>query len=389
MRLLPRIILSALFLTVPAAAFAMTEAIWDFRQESLPGEWRVSNLDLPTMTSDGLHVTAKDKPGSMLTQLSLPHATEVISIHFVSNGQIDARLFWHEHVRSEDQYTELNITIPNGESTLDLNVDAYAEWDRHTDSIGLAFPQGTDLLLQEIRFVHWNALEKIAEVWRSFWKFDTMSPISINFVWGPVVEYNPLGTVKLFTELPPRGRSGNWIFFFALLAIAVVITLYRYVAVPRMGMKQFGHPLVLFLLAFGGLWVLYDIRMGLELLSYAKNDYDLYISQPQGRKIFRNYQNFNDIMEQSAPYLKDGVHFGLLMARDAPVDSMVRYFALPAIMELPTEPNNDLRYWLMFRRNDVTVDAENRLSVGGVPWSPPGRIVTQFDPNSFLFEVTP
>lgn len=366
-------------------ASAMTETIWNFRDSDLPGAWRTSNLDEPSLTPQGMHITASASDGSLLTELKLPHPIDVITLTFTSAIQTPVQLFWHERHLEPTMLTQLDFEVlgTGREQKIPLNVAGYAQWDSRTDTIGFNFPKGTDLLLQEIRFTHWNIFEVMTEIVKSFWTFDRMSPISINFVWGPVITFSPIGTAQLFNSLPPSGRSGNSLFYGALVLLALGIAGYRYNRLPLPV-----HPVLLFIAGFGALWILYDVRMGLELLSYARHDYVSYISKPPGERVLRNYLNFNDMMEQSVPLMERTPEYALLTTKQTPVNAMVRYFALPSIAVEPTGPREDLQYWLVFRHSDVDIDGQGRLTVGGVPWSKPGVILKRFDAQSFLFSAS-
>ena len=45
--------------------------------------------------------------------------------------------------------------------------------------------------------------------------------------------------------------------------------------------------------------------------------------------------------------------------------------------------------WLIFRRDDITVDASGRLAINGQALSPPGAVLKTFGSGSFLFRIAP
>ncbi len=319
----------------------------------------------------------------MLADLLLTHPVEVVRLTFASPVERAAQFLWHRRDDPPAMLTQLGFMIPKGIGRGDLNVDAYRQWDRQADAIGFIFPKGTDVLLQEIRFSHWTLGEQAMEVWKSFWRFDDYNPFNINFVWGPVITFNPVGTAELFTTLPPHGRSGMWIFYALLAAIGLALLLDRF----WNGARPIGY-LPLFLLCYGALWIVFDVRMGAEMLSYVKDDYDTYLSQPHGQRIFRTYLNFNDVMEVTAPWLEGVREFAVLRGA-TPIMAMARYFGLPAVAIEPDGPRPDLPVWLIYHRDDVAVDREGRLTVNGIPWTAPGQIVQRFDTRSFLFRTNP
>ena len=383
-RPLLRIALLFAVLLIPATSLAFEQTVWDFRGEQLPGSsWRYAGIETPEKTPDGLLISAPAQDGNILADLVLSHPVEVIHLTFASPVERDVQFVWHRHTDSAEVITQLPITIPKGVTTIDLNVDFYRQWDRQADAIGFIFPQGTEVLLQEIRFSHWAPDEQAIEMMKSFWTFDAFSPFNINFVWGPLIAFNPVGTAQLFDHLPPQGRSGMWIFYVLLAAIAVVL-----VADMFHRKRPLQSSVLIFLLSYGALWMVFDVRMGAEMLSYVKHDYDTYLSKPHGQKIFRTYLNFNDVMEVTAPWLEGVPEFAVVRGA-TPITAMARYFGLPSVAVEVDGPRPDLPVWLIYHRDDVAVDAEGRLSVNGVPWSAPGKIVQQFDTRSFLFVVNP
>lgn len=398
-RILQRMILTALLAIAPTTSLAMTETVWDFRKEPMPRtSWRFSGIDRPEKTPDGLRIRAPSQDGSLLSDLLLNHPAEVVSVTFASQAERAAMFVWHRRKDPGEMLTQLGFIIPQGVARNDFNVDFYRQWDRHADTIGFIFPMGTDVLLQEIRFARWTLGEKAVEIWKSFWIFDDYNPFSINFLWGPLITFNPVGTSELFTTLPPMGRSGMWIFYASAAVAVLAILADRFWnkarsptrtldLPPRTGgrrMKRFA----IFFLCYGALWVIFDVRMGAEMLSYVKDDYDAYLSKPHGERTFRTYLNFNDVMEVTVPWL-DGVREFALLRGATPVSAMTRYFALPAVTVEPAGPRPDLPVWLVYHRDDTAVDGAGRLTVGGAPWTSPGRIVQRFDSRSFLFRTNP
>lgn len=386
-------ILTALLAIVPAESWAMNETVWDFRKAQVPGtSWRYSGIDQPEQTPDGLRIRASAQGGSILADLLLTHQAEVVSLTFASPADWDALFLWHRREDPPEMLTQLAFMIPAGaDRRTDLNVDFYRQWDRRADSIGFIFPRGTDVLLQEIRFAHWTLGEKAAEIWKSFWRFDDYNPFSINFLWGPLITFNPVGTSELFTTLPPMGRSGMWVFYAAAAAIGLVLFTdwSRNKVRPswQIGGRRIKR-LAIFFLCCGALWVVFDVRMGAEMLSYVKDDYETYLSMPHGQRTLRTYLNFNDVMEVTTPWL-DGVREFALLRGATPVSAMTRYFALPTVAVEPAGPRPDLPVWLVYHRDDAAVDGEGRLTVDGVPWTSPGQIVQRFDARSFLFRANP
>lgn len=373
----------------------MQETVWDFRGGHLPGQWRISGLDVPQTTLEGLRIRASAQDGSLISDVAIPHAVQVITLTFRSAQNIQAQFLWHQKGVDPGLLVQLPFTIPRtqGEHAIHLNLEAYPQWDGTTDVIGLMLPKGTDLLLQEIRFTRWNVLEQAMHAATSFWTFDRMHATSINFIWGPVIVGNPFSIDGMFENMPPQGRSGMWIGYvlIAMAAIAAAVTgIWRRQMIDglrRIGITRVPGGALLFLLGFAMVWALFDLRMGLELLGYARHDYRTYLAAAPGQRTFRTFLNFNDAADRTMPYLIGEERLGLLTTPTTPVRDMLRYFAFPTIVMEPSGPDPDLDLWFVFYRNDASVDTEGRLTIGGTPWTWPGEIVERFDAASFLFRT--
>lgn len=394
MRPLSRFVCFAIAALVPLSALAFEQTIWNFRGGELPGSWRVSGAAAPQTTAEGLLINVTSPELTMLSSLALPHGTEVVQVSALVNTTQQLTLLWHRTGDPDENLIQLPFVIPAGpgEQIASLNMAGYTQWDPHTDTIGLLFPQGTQMLLLDIRFAHWNVFERIVEGWKSFWTFDAFTPIVINFLWGPLVTFNPVATFELFTTLPPRGLSAMWVFYAALAVMGAALLAHRFwnggddrwTAMFRIG-KASGHT-VLFLGWFAALWIAFDVRMGAEILSYVKQDYDTWHSQPPGKRVLRTYLNFNDIIEQIRPDLAGVDRIGLLRGPSTPIGAMTRYFVLPTQVVEPTGPRDDIGVWLVFNWDKVTVNSKGELTVDGVPWSKPGKIIKDFN-SSFLFKT--
>lgn len=377
-------------LILPTAVFAMEETVWDFRGGNIPGgdSWRYAGIEVPQTTPEGLRISAVQKEGSMLVDLALSQRVHVVEIRAAALATTEMQFLWHRRADPPGTMVQVPFTIPGGgaEQAVSLNVEDYPQWDPRTDAIGFLVPRGADVLLRVIRFQRWNVVERAEEALRSFWTFDRFNPFNINFIWGPVITFNPVGTAALFTTLPPQGHSGMWLLYVPLFAIAAGLVAHR---LWRRGRRlPHGKYVMIFLLCYGALWIVFDVRMGAEILSYVRQDYETYLARPAGLRIFRTYLNLNDMLERTTPWLEDAPELAVLR-ESSPIISMVRYFSLPANVMEPEGPRPDLPVWLVYHRPDVIVDDARRLSINGVPWSAPGNIVERFDTTSFLFRTDP
>ena len=91
MRLLSRFLPAALLILLPATAFAMQETVWDFRNGNLPGTWKIAGLETPVPTEQGLSIKATEENGSLLADIALPQAFDVIHLTFLSAAPSEAK----------------------------------------------------------------------------------------------------------------------------------------------------------------------------------------------------------------------------------------------------------------------------------------------------------
>jgi hypothetical protein len=385
-------------LALPAPTFAMQSTAWDFRGGQLPGKWDVSQTWSVNPSTDGLHITTNGD-GRMLRAPLWGETIDTVTFSFLSARPTEALLLWHQPGQPEDTLVQLPFTIDAGTqpSLLTLDMGTYAAWNGHPDRLGFALPAGSDLTLQAIQLNHWSALEKTAEAWRAFWVMDKFHGYSINFLWGPLLTFNPVGRSELFTTLPPKGMSAIRVFYYAI-GILGLLLLAHWAFITQRGRRPFlassrlfgPQPhLRLFVLVCAVAWVLFDARMGLELLSYAKADLDTYVRKPAGERTLRDHQNFEDIVMQSLPELRSRPVFLYLGPAGTPFAGRLRYFAYPS---LPVTDAADLAKTdtvLVVARDDIAVDAQGRLTADGKPMTGTGKILKRFDDTSFLYRTDP
>jgi len=378
-----RLLIASLTLLVPIGAMAASTSVWEFNAQSTTmGTWDVKGWEAPQLQSDGVHIRAS-KDGRMIRDTALTHPVDTIRLVFTRVKPTEGLLIWHIRGTPEDSFVQLPLQITNAADPAVIEVDLtpYPAWDRRADKIGLVLPAGADLVLQRIELTGHTPAEKLSALWKSFWNFDTMRAYSINFLWGPILRTTDIGVDSTFDTLPPVGRSGNWIFYGALLLAVAVLLVRHFLKRPA------ARPLWVLLLVAAGCWIAYDIRMGAEIVSYAVHDYRSYVSQPLEKQTFRSYDNFFSVVEQSLPALRERPVFAFVGPEQGPFISRVRYLAYPSRPVRQEESLQGVNTWLVFYRDDFTVDAQGRLLQDGNVLINSGEILKRFSDNSFLYRV--
>ena len=133
--------------------------------------------------------------------------------------------------------------------------------------------------------------------------------------------------------------------------------------------------------------MIYDIRMGSEIVGYAVHDYQTYLSQPPKERTFRVRDNFNAFSELIQPYLQDEEEYVFLPDAEEYVD-FLRYDTYPALPIKPEDAGEQTRYWAIFERPDVLIDEEGRLTIAGEVATAPGTVIEILNLDSFIFEAS-
>jgi hypothetical protein len=259
------------------------------------------------------------------------------------------------------------------------------QWDPHTEKIAFAFPAGTEVLIPAIVWTTWTPLEKMTELWRSFWTTDTYRSYSINFVWGPVLTSNPIARRDIYEYLPPRGISATR-YLYPLLGIAIVIGIALLFLTPdrTKGKKRMLRCIVG---SFAAAWLLFDLRMGVEMFGYVVNDWQRYVTKPVAEQTFRTHGTFYSIAQQSLPTLMQQPAYGFLAKDGTPFYSNLRYMTYPSLPKTEDMDQTGLTTWLVIDRPDVAVNSRGQLTVKGAPKTSSGTILQRFDDHSFLFRT--
>lgn len=131
-------------------------------------------------------------------------------------------------------------------------------------------------------------------------------------------------------------------------------------------------------------WVLFDLRMGLEFLGYVGSDFSSYISKTESTRVFRDRDRFYDFATFIAPYVGDRDSYIFFAEQQWPYLGNMRYLTYPSIPGIDIERDDT---WVIYRRPDVGVDSEGHLTIDGQIVSEPGNILGRFDETSFIFRT--
>lgn len=381
-----RIALIACLLLVAPIARAGSSLVMDF-QGKMPGQWRTLGLTTAESTQYGLRI-ATDADGYLMREVAFDPDTDTVHLWAASPRPADALLLWHLRGDPDDKIIRLPFTFPASETAqmITLQPDRYDEWrPGDIDQFGFAVPAGTELTVARIETEGRGPLERLAEGVRSALTPDEFRLYSINFLWGPLVVTTPLARQQLYAQMPPFGWSALRLVY-ALLAFAAIPFL---VAVAmRWDKRSRLRACAVFGVAFCALWILFDVRMGGEIASYAAADWKQYVSQPPQTQQLRSHGSLYGVLFAAMPLLQEDERFAAFFDVQQPFEGVIRYYAYPSIPLWPGEDLSGVRTFFVFDRPGFGVDAEGRLhDASGTVLSAPGKILLQFAPHTFVFRA--
>lgn len=386
---LDRIIVALSAVCLPVFAHAEDIEIWSFSNRNMPAEATSQQLDPPPqLTNEGLRIETMSDGYIVWQNKPLPGPADVITLRLQSNQAMEAALIWPANPSNPDQLVQLFFVVEPSESFQDVDVimSDYPEWDWQTEKFGIAFPAGTSVVIESMTFRHWAWSEKLIEGWKTFWTFDEFRPYSINFLWGPLITTNEPARVRLFDTLPPIAWSAVRIFFAIILVAGIGAIVYGITSKNNATAKL--QAIVFFGYTCIAVWIVFDVRMGLELLRYAQSDIASYVLPEPDEKTLRTHASFYSVADAFLPTIRLHDRYALIAPADSPFFANLRYMGYPSVPVTDMASMSGMTLIAVIDRADITMNAESRLVDGnGTVLSLPGRITRRIGVGNFLFET--
>lgn len=376
-----RLVLLSAFL-LPATAFAAQVTEWDFTGAPSSEGWVNQGIDSLQETIQGLMISTANQ-GQLRTDMT-PGNFEAIDVTYASPKNTPVLFLWQDPARP-DEATGIPLTFPASSTprTVSLNLKAVDGWNPATNRIGFQFDPGTEFVLGKVTLTRWNMFEHAWYAFLSVWQFDEVRAYTINFLWGPLVAFNPVETAQMFWQIPPTAHSLNW-YFYAVLGVALIIVLYMSNSEGAHEKKKWWTR---FFIVFAVLWIFYDVRMTSELGHYVKVDYETFHTQSFADQQYRDRGFFIQMVEALREDLGTEKTFVFLPFQGYPYMGQIRYMLYPSIPVNPDAADADTKSWVIFNRPDITVNDAGQLVTDSEILSPAGHIVKQFAPGTFLFRT--
>lgn len=371
------------FLALASVAHAEDIDFWNFRGQ-MPRETKVNGLTNVETIDEGLRVqTTTD---GLLVWPALTAPAEVLSIRARVNRPLDVSFVWQPTTAEQGLY-QIPFTLQNGKT--DVILSDYASWDPQAEAIGIAFKAGSEVVIEEMEFRHWTPMERLIEGWKSFWTFDEFRAYSINFLWGPLVTGNSPARMMMFENLPPFAWSITRYFYGALIITGIIALIIGFI------FKRRALGLGIFATVFVCLWLLFDVRMGAEILSYVKDDISTYVTKEGGEQTLRTHGNMYAVLNDMLPSIREEEKFMLMFVGGSPFYPNLRYMAYPSVAVLDGQDRTGVKLWAIFDRPDFSIDAQGRLVRTADPSIFPGgrevltgtgKMVLDYGAGTFLFK---
>ncbi len=357
----------------------MEEITWELREGGTPptGSYRLSSLE---QTPSGLHIAATED-GVLSWDTPIPFDADVIRLHTISKKPSNGGLVWNTKTNTQGQ---MDFLIPAGEKDIALSLRDDDTWNWKTTEFGIGFGAQADVTLQSITWEKYSVAEKMAEAWKSFWTFDTFKPYSINFLWGPLLAFEPHARATLFDSQPPPSWSATRLFYLIMLIALFVSALIVYTE-KNAGKRKAGRVMII---TFIALWILFDLRMGMEQIAYAMRDIRQYVLQAPEKKSLRDNGQLNAFADTLIPFLKQYDRYVVIEPKDSPLFRILRYASYPSLPIHKEDDTKNVKLWIVVERPDITVDAEGRLIDGeGKVLTAAGEILAKPALGTFIFAI--
>lgn len=363
-----------------SSAYAMEEATWDFHGHVLEGI-EPQHLTTVEIAAQGMYVNTQTDGVLKMPVPTVRADALVITLTNIASPRI--ALLWQNEGMRQGEYYQENVDLPTGATQrVIVDVDAIPEWNGSPTGVGIAFPANTEVLVESIEWREYSAAEKLSNAFISFWTPDTFKMYSINFLWGPLISTSPEAREVMYDGLPPKAWSATRVLY-ALFAIAVIVALIARFTDSVRGPTRMKTIL---LVAGAALWILFDVRMTQEIVSYAARDWSTYVLVRGDDRTLRSHSTLYDVLDRLDSLLEDDDRYVLVTNEGTPFFSNVRYKLYPALPESPT-PNATARSWIVLGVRGVAVKDGSIVLPNGTALSPKGTVIEQFDDGSFFFRV--
>lgn len=381
MRHLRLSIVAASFLLIGTAS-AMESVTWDLTT-SVPEGLIPQNLTAVQASDQGLYVQTNTDGFLQLPPPGIDADSLVITLTNIDSPEIG--LIWNTPTLAQGDYYQYNIRLPAGQSQkVVAPMHQESDWLANPPMMGLAMPAGTEILIQRIEWRSYSAWEHLVNGIISFWTPDSFRLYSINFLWGPLVGTSPEARSQLYETLPPHSWSGMRVFYVVLVLAVIIAVAMRFFAE---GGRRKMLPIIG--LTFVTLWIIFDARMVVEVLSYVRDDWRTYITAEKGTRVLRSHETLYEFLEKTDAAIGDAERYVLITPEGTPIYANTRYRLYPAEPLRLSDPHEGVSTFVIAAEPSVRAVSGSLIAGDGTVLARDGSVIYQFDDASFVFRTNP
>jgi len=196
------------------------------------------------------------------------------------------------------------------------------------------------------------------------------------------LNFNPIARADMYLMDPPLGASGMWVVYIILAIFGL-----------RAGKNIVKHnqsqakALVMFLSVVGVIWVVMDLRMGSEILSYALTDWKDHVLQKPGEKNLRKHRSFHDTVSDALPTLTSSGSYFFIGPGKTIYFSAMRYLTYPTRPIQSGPKFNEAKYGLIFGTTDAVINDSGQLTTSkGVVHDGPCSLEKEYRDFAYLLK---
>lgn len=373
----------ALGLLSPLSLVAMQTQTFDLASGEINAQWQGFGPIQLQKQADGILLATGNGTGMLLTTTQTAFLADAATVVASTQEPMNLHFVWIYTEDPESVTYSVPFSLSSGaRRTASFSLANANEWLKNEKKIGLVLPPNTSLLLHRIDFHQWNWFERIAQNISAFWTLDEYRPYSINFTWGPQLASNPIERGELYQTLPPASTSATLVTYQVLLGILILIVAWTYVRPRGNQMEYILKKMSVVLLVA---WILFDVRMGSEFLSWVAHDQSTYIGKSVATRTLRDRERFYDFAAFASPFVADRESYIFFAEQPWPYLGLMRYLTYPAIPGIDFEKDDT---WVIYNRSDIQISPANQLTIDGTAISEPGTLLGRFDSDSFVFRVS-
>ncbi|MBU1164182.1 hypothetical protein KKA15_01295 [Patescibacteria group bacterium] len=214
------------------------------------------------------------------------------------------------------------------------------------------------ITIKEIKLTKNNSIKQVGVALKDFFVTDSYSPYTPNFFAIPQI----FGRPTIAYLLP-------------IIILAILFLLYS---------KKYKKTAIVILLI---MWIVIDLRVSGEFISYAKDDYQNWIKPKYEEKVFRNdrdlYQ-FIDFVNNNLPDKVEMINYYSAIGTYDDTNRKLQYYLYPILVR---RDSLNSKYYVVYKNASIKYNADdNKLYSGDEVLSDAGEVIASFNSTSFIFK---